>query len=178
MLVRLTERQALWVRRAFVDHPGEEIVDEFFEEANRLGHSVDVTLPPDAWHHASRWLFRNVYTVGGGKRPSAGSAGIKAHQRVQRAVNDRRRHPAFMETGVLGIDHTVLTAWRGRKIAPFRFDEPHPTAAFTLMVPVPVRYKGERVTVWKPFAPEQVECSEKLADERLHVPFGHEATKV
>lgn len=168
----------MWVRRAFANHPGEAIVERFYDEATQLGHSVDVTLPADAWLHAARWLFANVYTMGGGKHPSAGSAGIKAHQRVQKAVNERRRHPAFLEAGVLGIDHTVLTGWRGRTVVPFRLDEPHPTSVFVLLVPTPVLYKEERVTVWTPRPAGDVSCSEELADEGLHVPFGHNTANV
>lgn len=178
MQVRLTERQAVWVRRAFLNHPGEAVVQHFYDQAEHLGHSVDITLPPDAWHHAVYWLFSHVYTLGGGKHPTAGSAGMKAHQRVQRAVNERRTHPAFRGAAVLGTDTTVLTGWRGRTVAPFRYQEPHPTATFVLLLPEPAIYKGSRITVWRPHVPADVACSEELADERLHVPFGHDAPDV
>jgi hypothetical protein len=166
------------VRRSFIDHPGEAVVQHFYDQADHLGHSVDVTLPPDAWRHAAHWLFGHVYTLGGGKRPSAGSAGLKAHQRVQAAVNERRRHPAFIKAGILGTSNEILPGWRGRTVVAFRDDEPHPTSVFVIMVPHTTDYQGSKITYWEPSSPADLECSEELCDERLHIPFGHQASQV
>ena len=180
MLIRLTERQSEWVRRAFVGHPAEALVQHWFDEATQAGFSFDLTMSPEAWLHASKWLFRNIYTHRGGIAPRAGSAGQKAHKRVQTAINERRMHPAFKGSALLGTHREVLTGWRGPgQVCAFWEDCGHPSTQFVLLLPTPGRYKGERVTSWKPFTPQQVSgATDELAEESAHVCFCHQPAEV
>lgn len=180
MLVRLTERQSTWVRRAFVGHPGEALVQHWFDEAKQLGFSFDLTMSPEAWLMASKWLFRNVYTSGGGVAPSAGSAGQKAHKRVQTAINQRRMHPAFSGSAVLGTDKTRLTGWQAPgKVCAFWEDCAHPSTRFVILIPTPAKWKNEKVTLWSPFTPDQLSgATDELSEESAHICFAHEATEV
>lgn len=179
MKVRLTERQASWVRQAFDGHRCEALIEKWFNEAGTAGFSVDITMSPEAWLYAAEWMFRNLYSVGGSGTRQAGSAGLKAHQRVQRAINERRLHPAFRGSSLLGTDRSVLTGWEAPgKICAFWQDCGHPSSRFVILLPVPGKYKGERVTSWQPFQPAQLSGADELADERVHVCFAHEAPEV
>jgi hypothetical protein len=180
MLVRLTERQAAWVRRAFVGHPREDLIEKWYDEADTAGFSVDIVMSPEAWLFASKWLYRNIYTSGGGVTPTAGSAGQKAHQRVQRAINQRRTHPAFNNSAALGTEKTMLTGWQAPgQICAFWEDCGHPSSRFVLLLPTPAKYKDEKVTMWSPFTPDQVSgATDELSQESVHVCFCHETTEI
>lgn len=180
MLVRLTDRQSQWVRRAFNGHPGEILVERWFNDADTAGFSVDIVMSPEAWLFAAKWLYQNIYTSGGGVAPRAGSASQKAHRRVQTAINQRRMHPAFKGSAVLGVDKTVLTGWRGPgQICAFWEDCGHPSTQFVLLLPTPAYYKKERVTMWTPFLPSQVSgATDELAEESVHVLFCHQPSEV
>jgi hypothetical protein len=167
------------VRRAFNGHPGETYVEKWYGEADCAGFSVDISMSPEAWLYASKWLMHNIYTSGGGIAPRAGSASQKAHQRVQRAVNERRLHPAFKGSSVLGTDRHCLTGWQAPgQICAFWEDCGHPSSRFVILLPVPGNYRGEKVTSWAPFTPDQVSGADELGDERVHICFAHEAAEI
>ena len=178
MFVALNSRQVHALEQ--ITRFDDALTEEFNADRQWVKNICMIYSPYTAWVQARDLLARHSFTPRGAKKSDAPRFALSALRAIATETNNRDRHPALRNMGMLGHQAQVVHAWElpepsltGRVYSPAPIDIVDGyyagRATFVILKPVFHSHTGTNITTWSLDGLDTVD--DRLADEALHLRF-------